>query len=74
MQLLALVSTPRLSVEDDADAGIQEGQLAQPVLEGGEVELGLGEGFGRGQEGDFGAALAIGVADDSQRRDRARRR
>ena len=38
------------------------------MFERGEIELGLGEGLGRGQEGDFGAALAADVADDLERR------
>ena len=37
------------------NAGIQEGQFAQTMLQGGEIEVGLGEGFRRGQEGDLGA-------------------
>ncbi len=55
---------PRVG-QHDAHARIQERQLAQPVLEGGEVELGLGEDFGRGQEGHLRAMLAGGcVAHD----------
>ena len=46
--------------EHDAHAGIEEGQFAQAMLEGREVEFGLGEDLGRRQEGDFGAALAHG--------------
>src|SRR5437764_279780 len=44
--------------QDDAHARVQERQLAQPMLQRGEVELGLGEGLGRGQEGHFRAVLA----------------
>ena len=56
--------------QHDGDAGIEEGELAQTVLERGEVELDHGEGLGRGQEGDFGAALAFRVAGLLQRRHR----
>ena len=41
------------------DAGIEEGELAQPVLQRREIELDHGEGLGRRQEGDLGAALAV---------------
>ena len=37
--------------EQDVHAGIEEGELAQAMLERREVEFGLGEGLGRGQEG-----------------------
>ena len=47
--------------QDDADAGIEEGQFAQPMLDRAVVELDHGEGLGRGQEGDFGAALGRAV-------------
>ena len=44
MQLLALdVGVARVG-EHDAHAGIEEGELAQPVLERVEVELDHGEG------------------------------
>ena len=55
-------------VEEDADAGIEEGELAQPVLERGEVELEIVEGVGRGCEGHLGPGLAAGVANDGERR------
>ena len=45
--------------QDDADARIEEGQFAQPVLERLEVELDHGEGRRGGQEGDLGAAAAV---------------
>ena len=44
--------------EHDPHAGIEEGELAQAMLERGEVELGLGEGRRRGQEGHLGAGPA----------------
>ena len=47
------------------DAGIEEGEFAQAVLQRGEVELDHGEGLRRGQEGHLGAALAAGIADDA---------
>ncbi len=37
------------------DPRIEEGQLAQAVFQRGEVEFGLGEGGGRGEEGHLGA-------------------
>ena len=40
------------------------------MLQRREIELGHREGFRRGQEGHLGAALASGVADDLERRDR----
>ena len=54
----------------DIDAGIEERELAQPVLQRGEVELRHGEGFARRQERHFGAALVVGGADHGERRDR----
>ena len=39
-------------------AGVQEGELAQAMLQRREVELDLGEGLGRGQEGHLGAAAS----------------
>ena len=49
--------------QHDRDAGIQERELAQAMLQRREVEFGLGEGLRARQERDFGAALALGVAD-----------
>ncbi len=56
--------------QHDLGARVQEGELAQAVLERCEVELGLREGLGARQERHLGAALALGVADDAQRRHR----
>ena len=44
--------------EDQADARIEEGELAEAMLERVEVELDDLERLGRGQEGDLGALLA----------------
>src|SRR3546814_9922229 len=46
-----------LVVQHDAHAGVQEGQLAQPVLQRREVELDHGEGLLRRLEGDLGPRL-----------------
>jgi hypothetical protein len=51
----------------DADAGIEEGQLAQAVLQRVVVELDIGEGVLRRREGDLGAGVVAGVAGDLQR-------
>ncbi len=69
-QLLALLDGMAHVGEHDGDAGIEESELAQPVLQRGEVELRHGEGLLRRQERHLGAALIAGGADDGQRRDR----
>ena len=51
--------------EDDTHAGVQKRQFAQAMLQSGEVEDGFGEGFGRRQKGDFGAAF-LGRAGNRQ--------
>ena len=56
--------------EHDGDAGVEERELAQAMLERREIELHHREGLGRGQERHFGAALAVHVADDLERCDR----
>ena len=56
--------------QHDVDAGIEEGQLAQAMLERGEIIFDVLEGLGRGEERHLGAALSIGLADRLQRRDR----
>ena len=72
--LLALLDRMAHVGQHDGDAGIEEGELAQPVLQRREIELDHGEGFGRGQERHFGAALAVGVADDRRAARPPRRR
>ncbi len=62
-----------LVAENDRHAGIEEGKLAQAMLQRGVIELDLGEGLGGRQEGDFRAALGFAVderrvADDDERR------
>ena len=54
----------RLEFQHDADAGIQEGQFAQPVLERVIVELDHGERLGRREERHLGAAAALIGAGD----------
>ena len=49
-QLLALLDRVPHVGEHDRDAGIEEGELAQPVLQRGEIELGHGEGLRARQE------------------------
>ena len=69
-QFLALLDGVAHVGQHDGDAGIEEGELAQPVLQRGEVELRHGEGFLRRQERHLGAALVLGVADHGERSDR----
>ena len=54
--------------EDDADAGVEERELAQAMLQRRKIELGQREGLRRGREGNLGAALVAGVADNLQGR------
>ncbi len=59
--------------QHEMHAGIQERQLAQAMLQGGVVELGLGEGFFRRKKRDFGpgeelAVLLRRLGDHGQRR------
>jgi hypothetical protein len=54
--------------KQNAYTGIEEGQLTQTMFKRGEIEFGLGEGAGRGQEGHFGAAAARCFSDDAERR------
>ena len=68
--LFALLDRVTHVGEQDLDAGIQEGELAQAMLQRREIIFDVGEGLGRGQEGHLGAALAIGVADFHQGSDR----
>src|SRR3546814_16111997 len=46
------IGMPRVG-QDDADAAVEEGELAQPAFEDREIELGAGEGDG-GQIGRAG--------------------
>ncbi len=54
--------------EPDRHAGVEEGELAQALLQGREVELHLREGAGGGQEPHLGAVLAAGVPHHRERR------
>ena len=53
--------------EDDAHAGVEEGELAEAVLEPLEIEIDDLEGRGAGQEGDPGALFPLDLADDLER-------
>ena len=68
--LLALLDGVAHVGQHDVDAGIEEGELAQAMLERREIIFDVREGLGRGEERHLGAALAVGVADLLQRRDR----
>ncbi len=59
--------------EMQTHAGIEEGQLAQPVFQGREVEFDLGEGLARHHEGDFRAGT-VRVVLDRRRTDDLERR
>ncbi len=69
-QLLALLHRMAHVGEHDQHARVEEGELAQPVLQRREIELGHGECFRARQERHLGAALALRGADDRQRLDR----
>src|SRR5213082_592643 len=68
--LLALLDRVAHVGEHDIDAGIQERELAQAMLQRRKIIFDVGEGLGRGLEGHLGAALALGLADHFQRRHR----
>ena len=68
--LLALLDGVAHVGQHDGDAGIEEGEFAQPVLQRGEIELRHGEGLRRRQERHLGAALVARGADDGERGDR----
>ena len=70
MHRLALLDRVAHVGQHDIDAGIEEGELAQPVFQRREVVFDMGEGFRRGEERHLGAALAVGVADHLERRHR----
>ena len=65
--LLDLGLGPALIGERHLDAGIEKGELAQPVLEGGEIEFRLREDFVAREKGDAGAAPVGGLAHGLQR-------
>ena len=69
-QLLALLDRVAHVGQHDPHAGIEEGELAQPVLQRREVELGHGEGARARQERHLGAALVVRGADHRQRSER----
>ena len=68
MQCDFLLLHPALVSQHDGDAGVQEGEFAQTVFEGGVIELRLGESVCAGQEGDFGAAFTGSFSHNGQRR------
>ncbi len=70
MHRLALLDRVAHVGQHDIDAGIEERELAQAMLERGEIIFDVGKGLFRGQERHLGAALAVGVADRLQRRHR----
>ena len=51
----------------DPYPGIQEGELAKPVLQRGEIEFHRRKGFLGRQEGDMGSLLAAGIFDVGKR-------
>ncbi len=69
-QLLALLDRVAHVGEDDGNAGIEECEFAQPVLQRREVELRHREGLLRRQERHLGAAAVISGADGGERSDR----
>src|SRR5262245_56321287 len=54
--------------QDQADARIEEGELAVAMFEPLEIELDNLEGFGAWQEGDAGALLPLGCLADNLKR------
>ncbi len=69
-QFFALLDRVAHVGQHDVDAGIQEREFAQAMLQRREIVFDIGEGLGRGEKRHFGAALAVGVADDFQWRHR----
>ena len=69
--LVAHLDLARLGVavvaQDQADAGIEERQFAQAVLQGIEVEIRHGEGLARRQEGHLRAGAPVALRDRRQR-------
>ena len=70
MHLLALLDRVAHVGQHDVDAGIEEGELAQAMLERCEIVFDVGEGFLGGEERHLGAALAVGIADHRERGER----
>src|SRR5262249_44333219 len=68
--LLALLDGVPLVGEHDQHTRVEEGKLAQAMLQRREVELGHGEGPRTRQEGDLRAPLVAGGAKDRERRQR----
>ncbi len=68
--LLALLDRVALVGQHDADAGIEERELAQAMLERRPVELGHREGLLRGEERHLGAAPSVRGPDIGERCDR----
>src|SRR5262245_12012894 len=69
-QLLALLDRVAQVGKHDQHARIEEGQLAQPVLQRREIEVGHGEGLRARQEAHLGAALAVCRAHHLERGER----
>jgi hypothetical protein len=67
---LALLDRVALVAQHDVNARIEERELAQPVLQRGEVELRHAEGLAAGQKRHLRADLVVGCADDRERSDR----
>ena len=68
MHLLALLDRVAHVGQHDVDAGIQERELAQAMLQRREIVFDVGEGLLGGEERHLGAALAVGIADHRERR------
>jgi hypothetical protein len=68
--LLALLDRVAHVGQYDIDAGIQERELAQTMLQRREIVFDIGEGLFGGEECHLGAALAVGIADLLERRHR----
>ena len=58
-----------LVAQHDADAGVEEGEFAQPLLQGLEGVVEIREGLGRGEEAHLGSVEILGLADNLERLD-----
>ena len=67
-ELFALALGMAVIRQDDAHARIQEREFPQPMLQGVVIVLDHRERIGRGQEGDFRALPALGIAHHRERR------